>query len=596
MIKTFKRLTTVITSMILAVTASAQTTPINVAGVYECNTSSNGLRKQMYLAVDFINGTPDLTQVFTEKENSFQKLPKDFINGKKLKRTFAGTKSAGFGKFKEKMLISNSSEFRLSNPRIVDGAIVADWTDASNGKGECTIIVNPDRSMQILGLTNFTRDLSPDDILLTLVEDRLQGAEPYVTPTPVADFLCNEYIKKCTKAKVTSFDKEIPMEVSVAKQTGTRVEFEMKLRNNSNYEKLNLVVGDDMQRRCEAETPNGKNYVDFAFKTLGPQEKEASIPAEKGKWKSFKVIIENVDEKVDFFKQVNVYFAIAGGFFVDQHYTVIENLPVLQEMPESIKPQKKAPKATASDTYRTFDVAPRTWGSVVFSKSEEGINIRKTPSKTAPRLMYDESSITNFQAPLNTYGYWSTAAQTNDRYPVSFTRGLEVGSQSGWIEILGAGPKGQSNGWVSGSLCEVLSPGIISNPTQLWQQTLRWLPVNPKDKEGEYAIYGTYDVMDQYAEFLVGKLSDGVIVAPYGLVVSAYCDNGHKPGLFKNPEGEYVLYFDSSMNCGDSMEPDLDMSKVTEAILTDIANKAMELPNPAYIFTIKGTAELYVEK
>lgn len=41
--------------------------PINVAGVYEYDAKPNGV-KQMYMTLDFINSTSDITQVFTKKE------------------------------------------------------------------------------------------------------------------------------------------------------------------------------------------------------------------------------------------------------------------------------------------------------------------------------------------------------------------------------------------------------------------------------------------------------------------------------------------------------------------------------------------------
>lgn len=405
-----KKFLFILTLFLTIVFSGTATEPLNIAGVYECDVNTEGVRKQMYLTLDFINGTPDFTQIFTGKESTFKSLPKDFMNAKKLKRTFAGTSAPGFGKFKGKLLFSNTSEFKITNPRNVNGVIVADWIDASSGKGECKIIVNPDRSIQILGLTNFTRDISPDNIVLGLVEDRLpEGMQAFVTPPAVSEFVIGEYRKSTKRAKVTSFDNEIEMQVVRAEQKGTRVEIEMRLRNISKYEKLDLVICHNNGEKCEAIAQNGKVFSDFSAETPGSILDHAAVQALKGKWVSFKVFINNVNERVDYFKQVKIDFGIAGGFFVDNPFTVIENLPVLQEMPDEIKPGYEA-KPTNDSASLVELIIPSGKYALVLG---DNVNLRAEPSSSSTiEGKVDKGEVLDFVA--SEKGWLKVKKNTND--------------------------------------------------------------------------------------------------------------------------------------------------------------------------------------
>lgn len=191
--KFFNRLSKLLFPCALMMTASTALAQINLAGVYEANVS----RKQIYLSADFINGTKDFTQVFSGKTASFQTLPEDFMNAKKLKKNFQGTTAPAFARYKEKTLFTLTEELRITNPVLTDGVLTADWESTDRKKGKCYIIVMPDRSMRILGLTGLERSLSPDDVTLALVEDRLPaGATPYITPQDKYDFIMDEYKRK----------------------------------------------------------------------------------------------------------------------------------------------------------------------------------------------------------------------------------------------------------------------------------------------------------------------------------------------------------------------------------------------------------------
>lgn len=155
-------------------TVSAQA-KINLAGIYELNIKKDGGTHQMYLELDFINQRPDFTQTFTGKTSALKFLPEDFMNVKKLKQRFKGTKAPGFGRYREKYLLSLKEEFRITNPHMKKGVVIADWENDMGTTGKVIIIPNEDGSIVTYGLTQLDRSLSPDGMRLELVKDLTDG-------------------------------------------------------------------------------------------------------------------------------------------------------------------------------------------------------------------------------------------------------------------------------------------------------------------------------------------------------------------------------------------------------------------------------------
>ncbi|WP_044262966.1 WG repeat-containing protein [Bacteroides timonensis] len=171
---------------------------MNLAGVYEANSKVEGTTKQIYAVLDFNTfGAKDFTQLFTGKTAQFKLLPEDFMNAKKLKRRFAGSTAAGFVKYREKYLFTFIEELKLTNPRMEEGMIVADWENNAGVKGKCGIIVKDDNSIEFVGLTSLDRTLNPDGVVATCVEDRCLADVPRAKGTPegVENYLA-EYNKK----------------------------------------------------------------------------------------------------------------------------------------------------------------------------------------------------------------------------------------------------------------------------------------------------------------------------------------------------------------------------------------------------------------
>lgn len=189
-----KKLIIGIFALTLPLLATAQ---VPLAGVYEGQMNDNITRKRMYLDIDFINGVPDFTQTFTEKTAPLKILPSDFMNAKKLKKDFKGTTAPAFARYNSKTLFSFTEEIKITNPVLEDGVLMADWINNEGKKGRCFIVVNPDRSLRILGMTSLDRDLGPDNLVMTLVNDKVpSGVTPYITPADKLPLIEKRYLRE----------------------------------------------------------------------------------------------------------------------------------------------------------------------------------------------------------------------------------------------------------------------------------------------------------------------------------------------------------------------------------------------------------------
>ena len=59
---------------------------------------------------------------------------------------------------------------------------------------------------------------------------------------------------------------------------------------------------------------------------------------------------------------------------------------------------------------------------------------------------------------------------------------------------------------------------------------------------GQYGLYMSYSEMDDYAEFYVGRMVDGILVCPYVLVIDIINrpeENGS--ALYQDENGTYIL-------------------------------------------------------
>lgn len=180
-----------------ALSCSGAFAAIPLAGIYEMNDCEDMNRHQMYLELDFTNSRPDFTQTFTTKKSEFRLLPADFMNAGKLAKEFKGTKAPGFGKYRHKMLVASSEEFRITNPRSKKGIILVDWEANSGEKGEAIIIRDSDSTLVTYGLTTFDRLIGPDGHKLLLVKNLLPERVKPATTSADGE-LVKEIITICT--------------------------------------------------------------------------------------------------------------------------------------------------------------------------------------------------------------------------------------------------------------------------------------------------------------------------------------------------------------------------------------------------------------
>lgn len=230
----------------------------------------------------------------------------------------------------------------------------------------------------------------------------------------------------------------------------------------------------------------------------------------------------------------------------------------------------------------TFTVEAPAWHKLAMSKSDEGVNIRKSPSTTAPKLVYDENKIDNYQIPLQFFAHWSSATKLGDGvYPLKLVELTPVvGEKNGWLELANVGPQMKENGWVSARYCDVVTPGSVF-PGEYGTDNFMWL----KSDDGNYAIYCTYDEMDGYGAFYVGREIDGMMVFPYRLFCdSFYMDDDKKCDLYISLKGNKFVY--TSAQTSDGMS--FDLYKLPEAVRNSIVKRAEKIDRPLVVYRWNG--------
>lgn len=213
-----------------------------------------------------------------------------------------------------------------------------------------------------------------------------------------------------------------------------------------------------------------------------------------------------------------------------------------------------------------FEVVAPSWKHLTAPISDDGVNIRKLPSTLAPKLVYNENNIEYFDVPLSYYGYWSSKPAKAPIYAVKFTNPAPVVSEKdGWYEIKNIGPKCESNGWVSGKFCKLITPTPLSNARNSYSGQLKWLSTGSDEYNGAYALYLESNEMEGTAIFYLGRQIDGMLVCPY----SFYMD------YYEEPDSPYQIVKHSESNSYMLKCPtwDVDISNIPVDILSFIFDK-----------------------
>lgn len=390
---------------------------MNLAGVYEANTKANGGVRQIYAVLDFnTSQVKDFTRLFTDKTAQFQLLPEDFMNAKKLKKTFSGSTAAGFVKYRERFLLAITEELKLTNPRMEAGMIVADWENHSGAKGTCGIIVKEDNSIEFVGLTSLERNLNPDGLIVTCVEDRCLTDVPRAKGTPEGvEHFVREYEKRFIKTAVTSCDPEIKVEFKGCEQVGRQAQIHLLITNQSQLEfKMEMDGTESM-----ATDKEGNNYQGIIF-NFGEQNGSSKANCFMPKATPIKctVIVPVKNGQTHLFNKVTIRSYGMGTATFTGDRLQLDNVPVMQpamvqveEAEEEFVPHGTQPQSPLELVAMLPEKLPEQLITVV----KAGVNLRKAASATA--ALAGKASLGEVFAFVGTEGTWNigVSAQTGEK-------------------------------------------------------------------------------------------------------------------------------------------------------------------------------------
>ncbi len=244
--------------------------------------------------------------------------------------------------------------------------------------------------------------------------------------------------------------------------------------------------------------------------------------------------------------------------------------------------------------------APPSWTKVAECTAENGVNVRKAPATTAPRMVYNENKIEDYDTPVIYYAYWGLKTG-GPIQPVTFQGTAPVVSeQPGWIQLLNEGPKRESNAWVSSKYCKVSDITPITSDPNLHSIDFMLLST-PASVEGTYGIYMCTDEMNGEAIFYVGRLVDGKMVCPYAYccsyVDSTYIDDENTPcSLIKDEYNEHDYRLNITRQGATRIETEYggnfypDINKLPAEIISFIVKEAKPVDGatPAIVYGYNG--------
>lgn len=228
-----------------------------------------------------------------------------------------------------------------------------------------------------------------------------------------------------------------------------------------------------------------------------------------------------------------------------------------------------------------FNVAPPKYTKMVRCNADDGVNVRKFPSATAPRALYDENKIEYFDFPVAVYSFWSTGKTGGSIHAAKFTGVKPMISESnGWYEVPEVGPVGKdgmiTSGWVSGQYCTAfdiipITPSLISAKNLSLQSA----------DDGKLMVYYSSDDMNSEYSFYVGKLVNGQLVCPYMWQCGSIEETTGPSCVRKNEYGSFSIY----CNANEKDEwGNLDLRKIKGTLIKDVLAKAEKLENPVTVY------------
>lgn len=236
-----------------------------------------------------------------------------------------------------------------------------------------------------------------------------------------------------------------------------------------------------------------------------------------------------------------------------------------------------------------FDVpAPPAWNKVAECTAQGGVNLRKAPSTTAPKLVYNENSIEDYDVPVIYYGYWGNKTG-GPVQSIKFEGSAPVvAEQAGWVKLLNEGPKRESDAWISAKFCKVAE---ITPITSASSGNRNFILLNVPGTDGTYGVYMVTDDMNGEASFYIGRLRDGKMVCPYVFNCSYYFDSGDGLPTFKKDEqstGGYMYHSTNrSMSLVQTQYGEVwaeDINKLPAGMLEQVVSLATKAESSAIIY------------
>lgn len=224
---------------------------------------------------------------------------------------------------------------------------------------------------------------------------------------------------------------------------------------------------------------------------------------------------------------------------------------------------------------KPFEVNAPAWKQLATTGSATGINIRQSPSATAPRLMYDEMDMPDYQTPIAEYAKWSDRKPGGTFMARTFMAGEYcpvLKNENGWIQLAGIGPN-YTPGWVSAKYCSLSDIAPITK--EQIDSSGEFLPLNGNDSG--YIIYMIADEMEEMATFYIGKALDGKIICPYILPLAIESASGSTTSISDN---RLLL---SSVHGQEDLPTLPDLRKLPSGLIDMITSGATALEHPVVL-------------
>lgn len=240
-----------------------------------------------------------------------------------------------------------------------------------------------------------------------------------------------------------------------------------------------------------------------------------------------------------------------------------------------------------------FEVPVPEWTKVAICTSEDGVNIRKSPSTAAPRLLYNSKEFDDIYSKYHDdedlrreIGFWGNKAGGNiapfrwgnfcihNAFPI-------ISDSNGWLKLAGVGLHG-GEGWVHSKYCKIL-PIIPVDKTYGGFSLIGNGPYVMRDVE-EYGFTDEYPTtpggFTSYYAVQFGKIVNNMVIYAYEFVMYPVEKDASETKIVKEEDGNYALYIENRYLDENSM---IDWENLPSLLRNEITDKVMKMPKATVI-------------